>query len=456
MGESPALLRNFSLFIALRYLKPKRTYVSVITLISIAGVTLGVLVLCVVISVMLGFERRLQELILGFEPHVWVTRGALPAGADPFDERYRWETALERAKAVPGVESAAPYMMGQILLQYAGRDGQRRQMAMTMMGVRHEDERVIAEMTGMLAEGEVDFTYDGCLVSKRFANANNLRVGDQLEAFPTSDLQDVIQGFYDAIDDSESEEIDDADFRAQVRELTDKIKTAKDLRITGLYESGSALDVVFLPLYIGQELYEFDFDDEVHGIALRVVDEQVFDIEAMEGALAEAMPPGWGFATWKDQHKQHFSAIKNERVMMYVVLFFIVLVAAFSTMNTMITVTVQKRHEIGVMKALGARVSQIVWAFISQGMIVGAIGSTLGFGLAQAVLAVRNDLREWLADRGVHIFPQDVYGLVEIPAVMDYGAFAIITLGAFVLCTLAALPPAYMVARLDPAKALRE
>ncbi len=142
---------------------------------------------------------------------------------------------------------------------------------------------------------------------------------------------------------------------------------------------------------------------------------------------------------------------------MYFVLFFIILVAAFSTMNTMITVTVQKRHEIGVMKALGARVSQIVGVFIGQGLIVGLIGSVSGLAAGSLVLYYRNSIRDVLAQRlGLEIFPEEMYGVAEIPAQIVPNDIAIICFGAFVLCTLAALPPAYMVARLDPAKALRD
>ena len=109
------------------------------------------------------------------------------------------------------------------------------------------------------------------------------------------------------------------------------------------------------------------------------------------------------------------------------------------------------------MKALGARVWQIVGVFIGQGMIVGLIGSVSGLGIASLVLHYRNSLRDVLAERmGLKIFPEEMYGVSEIPAQIVSGDLAIICIGAFVLCTLAALPPAYMVARLDPARALRD
>jgi lipoprotein-releasing system permease protein len=169
------------------------------------------------------------------------------------------------------------------------------------------------------------------------------------------------------------------------------------------------------------------------------------------------LPANWVSESWIQRNKQLFDTVRNERGMMYFVLFFIILVAAFSTMNTMITVTVQKRQEIGVMKALGARVWQIVGVFIGQGMIVGIIGSLSGMGIGALVLHYRNTLRDFLAESmGLMIFPEEMYGVSEIPAQIVTGDIAIICVGAFVLCTLAALPPAYMVARLDPARALRD
>jgi lipoprotein-releasing system permease protein len=125
-------------------------------------------------------------------------------------------------------------------------------------------------------------------------------------------------------------------------------------------------------------------------------------------------------------------------------------------MNTMITVTVQKRREIGVLKALGARNSGIVGVFLVQGMIVGLIGSALGLGLGALVIQFRNQLQSWLGNFGVEIFPSDVYGVREIPAAIVASDVAIICGGAFILCTLAAVGPAFVVSRLDAAKALRD
>ena len=142
--------------------------------------------------------------------------------------------------------------------------------------------------------------------------------------------------------------------------------------------------------------------------------------------------------------------------MMYIVLGFISLVAAFCIMNTMITMAVQKRREIGMMRALGAKTSHIVSLFMTKGFIVGLAGTGLGYLLGRLVLHFRNDLRGWINDYfGHQIFDARIYGLNEIPAELR-GLDEVMICGlAFILCTLAAVPPAWMVGRMEPARALR-
>jgi lipoprotein-releasing system permease protein len=135
---------------------------------------------------------------------------------------------------------------------------------------------------------------------------------------------------------------------------------------------------------------------------------------------------------------------------------FIVLVAAFGIMNTLITVTVQKTREIGILKALGAGTSQIVGVFLFQGMVVGFFGTLTGLGLGMTLIRFRNEVRDWLANvLHVEVFPASVYQFSEIPAKVVPSDVAIICVSAFIICSLAALIPAYFAARLDPVKALR-
>jgi len=125
-------------------------------------------------------------------------------------------------------------------------------------------------------------------------------------------------------------------------------------------------------------------------------------------------------------------------------------------MNTLITVTVQKTREIGIMKAIGANIWQIVWVFLAQGMVVGLFGTLAGLGLGMTLIRYRNEFSQWLTSTfGIEVFPRQVYQFSQIPAEVVPNDVAIICIGAFIICSFAALIPAYFAARLDPVKALR-
>ena len=145
------------------------------------------------------------------------------------------------------------------------------------------------------------------------------------------------------------------------------------------------------------------------------------------------------------------SALKLEKLIM-----FIILVAAFGIMNTLITMTVQKTREIGVLKALGARTWQVISVFLIQGMVIGVFGVASGLALGMTLIRWRNEVSQWLAHTlGVEIFPRSVYQFNEIPAEVVPSDVAMICLCAFIICSLAALIPAWIASRLDPVKALR-
>jgi lipoprotein-releasing system permease protein len=195
----------------------------------------------------------------------------------------------------------------------------------------------------------------------------------------------------------------------------------------------------------------------VNGIGVEIQDPESARAFAISMVEADLLPFDWDASTWMDRHHQRLSAVQNERVMMYFVLFFVVLVAAFSVMNTTITVTVQKRREIGILTSLGARVNQIIGIFMTQAAVVAVLGTLLGYLGGKTVLYFRNDLRRFLAEQlNVDIFPADIYALSSIPShtvPMDIG---IICITSIVLCLIGAFIPAFFAARVDPAVALRD
>jgi len=228
-----------------------------------------------------------------------------------------------------------------------------------------------------------------------------------------------------------------------------------ELTVTGIFESGRYLydsEFILVPLFVGQELYGLGGD--IHGLAIKT--EDPFQAEVVKQEIMEKIEPPNLALTWVDMNKQLFDAIAMERSVMFFLLMFIILVAAFGIMNTLITVTVQKTREIGIIKALGAQTHQIIGIFAAQGMVVGFFGTITGLTLGMTLIRFRNEFSQWLADvLHIEIFPRSVYQFSEIPAKVVPSDVAIICISAFCICAVAALIPAWFAARLDPVKALR-
>jgi lipoprotein-releasing system permease protein len=222
-----------------------------------------------------------------------------------------------------------------------------------------------------------------------------------------------------------------------------------------LQDGTNKIPLVLVSLNVAQEM--LDIRDAISSIGIEVSDPYQADAVKRQLIDSGVIPDTWQALTWRELHQELFDTVQNELEMMYFVLFIIVIVAAFCVMNTMITVTVQKRREIGIISALGSRIGQIMWVFLIQGMIVGVIGSITGLGAGLLVVQFRNVIRAGIARlTGREIFDSNIYGLIEIPAKVVPKDLGIICVGAFLLCTVAALVPAFLAARTEPAEALRD
>ena len=429
---SAIMPKGFSLFLALRYLKPKRTFLSIITLVSILGVTLGIMVLILVISVMTGFEQELRRKVIGFDPHVIVTTGGVLED---------WETTAAAVSAHPDVTATAPFVMGPVVAQF-----QNRRLAPKIRGVDPEREREVVDIAPFLIEGEYDLEGAKTLVGSELARELGVGVGDMITVFSPGNFNEIL---------SELDRLEKSGGAPEDISSLKQLILPAELEVSGIYESGRYLydsEFLIVPLHIGQELY--NLGGAAHGLAVRTRDPYLAD-PVRNTLNASLEPPAWAMS-WIDMNKQLFDAIRMERQVMFFILMFIILVAAFGIMNTLITVTVQKTREIGVMKALGARTHQIVGVFLAQGMVVGVFGTAIGLGLGIAATQYRNEVSRFLSRAlGVEVFPASVYQFAEIPAEIVASDVAIICASAFVICSVAALIPAWFAARLDPVAALR-
>jgi len=427
-------MKSFSLFLALRYLKPKRTFLSIITLISVLGVTLGITVLILVISVMTGFDKELQRKVLGFEPHIVISNDDLLTG---------WRDISKEMLKEPGVLAVAPYVQGPVIVEMQGRV-----ITPMMRGIDPVEEQKINDLNSLIKQGKFDLKDDSTVMGSLLASSLGIKVGDKITVYAPNNIRGIIEELRREQDDPKAKS-------KTLAELKGDVVLPAELTVTGIFESGRYeydSNILLVPLYVGQELY--GLADAVHGLAVRTTDPYL--AVNIKDQLSKKLHDGVYAQTWIDRNRDRFDAVRLERNMMFFILFFIIVVAAFSIMNTLITVTVQKRREIGILKALGANVWQIVWVFLAQGMVVGFFGNLTGVAAGMTLLHFRNEFKDWLASvLHIEIFPASIYEFSKIPAEVVPRDVAIICISAFVICSIAALIPAYFAARLDPVKALR-
>ena len=272
---------------------------------------------------------------------------------------------------------------------------------------------------------------------------------EDLEKFKfTAEVKAQIDEAFKALSETDQEKLD-----GEILKGLKGLVLPKEATVTGIY-SASQMTVtpdLFMPLPLAQDLA--GLGDQVQGIALRLDDPYEAENVAVE-ARKELGGDNY-VETWGDQYQAFFALISQQRVMMYFALSFIVLVSAFSMMAVMFTVTIQKKREIGVMKALGAAPGQIVGVFLYQGMLLGLLGALLGVGLGRVVIHFRGVVQEGLRAFGFDPFSASLTGFGVLPAYNNPVEQAVIGFLAFVLCSLAALVPAFFAARSDAAKSLR-
>lgn len=432
----------FSLFLALKYLKPKRTFLSVVTVLSVLGVMLGVAVLVIVLSVMEGFDRMWQEKILSFNAHVTVSlppdADGNPADGDTLVDWCEWLDSVE------GVTAAAPYWQNLVFI----RRGDNAVETPIAKGVDPDRERLVSQVASSIVVGEFSLEDDGCVIGTDLARRLGVRVGDTLEVYSP------------------------ATFLNQ-----DTVRFPKEWRVSGIFEMGMW---EFDMGYVLTSLWDFqDFcnGSGVGGIQVmtedpyranlvrdRIVSEASTRLpdtgrrefhQTPDGAGFWIRPGVWG-ATWMEQNQQLFAAVRVEKNMMFFLLIFITIVAAFGITNTLITVTVQKTREIGLLRALGFSSGAIMRVFFWQGWVSGVAGASFGLGLGLLALKYRNTLLHFLNDRcGMALLPKELYHLAELPSVTTPHDIVMVLVSVLIICTLAAVIPAWRASKLDPVEALR-
>ena len=431
------------LFLALRYLRPTRSFISVITVISMLGVMLGVGVLVFVMSVFSGWQREFRQMLIGFEPHAMVqpvsAHEGEPGGPKPVDWRELRKTLAQR----PEVVSAVPVAEGYVVVENTGN-----LQGVSIIGMTDDkDNALLQKLTKHVKAGKFDLQGDTIILSDKFAKEIGAKVGDTLVVHAADSVNQFIRQVREIPEDTEEKKRSEA--------LDNVTVLSKDLTLVATLRADTAGLRGYVPLHVAQEF--FNLDSNVSGIELELKDpddvERVMDKIYLSGVV----PESWGYRTWIQEHGMMLESVENQRTMMWFILLFIMFVAAICVMNTTITVTVKKRREIGILTALGTRAWQIIAIFVSQAGIVALVGVLAGLAGGFFVLGIRNWLRDQIASlTGRDIFPQDIYFLSSIPAHTNLSDLLTICTTAVALCLMAALVPSWFAARVDPAVALRD
>ena len=413
------------LFLAWKYFKPKRNAVSVITLISVIGVALGVAVLMVVLAVMTGFSDKMKEKLIDTTSHAQIT----PAYGNYIPNP---DHAIEAVNRLKG--SAVSTIMGPILLQ-RGNNFIPKQM----IAINPADKAMSNfDIKGAIKFGKFSLEADEIIVSYVTARELNLRLGDKLLVHSPVKLSKMVKttadGKYEAVQGA---------------------YLPREFKVTAIFSFDKYdfdKNILFIGIDDAAELYELPYGAATN---ILVWTTDPYNMNDFMNKLSNELQT-LNVASWQEMNQRLLGVLAVEKNMLMFLLVFIVLVAAFSITNTLITTVIQKTREIGLLKAVGASSGTVMRIFLLQGFFVGLIGTVCGLILGWLFIEFRMQVLEILRIvTGQEIFPKEIYVFTELPAHIVPSDVVVISIIAVVLCTLGGLIPALRAASLDPARALR-
>ena len=415
---------RYEWFIGLRYLKAKRkqTFISIITVISIAGVMVGVMALIVVLAVMSGFEKTLKEKILGTQAHLHLLK-ATQEGLDQYQE------VTKRVEETKGVASAAPFIISQVMLS-----SESNVFGVILKGIDPDRVGRVTELANNLKAGRLEDLKEG-----KGGESPGIILGVELAKHLSVSLNDSIQVI------SPLGTVTPMGMMPKMKRFR-----VKGIFYSGMYEFDNTM--AYVSLASAQKF--FSMGDRVTGIEIKTND--IYKVKEIGREIRRKM--GFPFWTkdWMEMNRNLFSALRLEKIAMFIILVLIVLVAAFNIISTLIMVVMEKNKDIAILKSMGASSRSILKIFTIEGGVIGVVGTCLGtmLGLAAAFnLEKITDFVERLF--GFKILSSDVYYIDKLPSQVNPLDVILIVLTAVLISLLATLYPAWRASRLDPAEALR-
>ncbi len=403
----------YQIFIALRYSRSRKRQggISINTLISIGGVSLGVMALVIVLSVMGGFHEDLQDKILGVNSHIVVQsyKGRMEGQ----------ESARNKIDAISGVTASSPYVYGQVMIRY----GDRAQ-GVVMKGIDPVTGPGTTAILKKLKQGTVDElkTEDGMpgiIVGMELSRSLGLARGDEIDVIsPLGEIGPL--------------------------GILPKMKRFRLVALfdAGMYEYDSSL--AFINIEEAKKF--FNLNDAVSGIEVKVLD--IYKAENIAENIETALGVPYYARDWMQMNRNLFSALKLEKIVMFIILTLIVIVASFNIISNLIMIVMEKAREIAILRAMGATGRGIMSIFMIHGLIIGITGTVVG--VAGGYLACRL-LKTY---RFIHL-PADVYYLSYLPVRMSLFDFIVVPAAAILISFLATIYPSWQASRLDPVEPLR-
>jgi lipoprotein-releasing system permease protein len=412
-------LLPFELLVGLRYTHAKRRnhFISFISIVSMAGIALGVMALIVVLSVMNGFQEELRARILGVAAHLEIS--------GPADRLADWRGVLAQAQRNKEVMAGAPYVNAQGML--ANGDMVRGAI---IRGVLPELENGVADFAHYMKAGRLADLKPGefgIILGGELARALNVTPGDKLVLLTP-------QG-----------NITPAGVMPRVKQFT-----VAGIFEAGMFEYDSGLALIHMR--DAQKLLRLG--EDVSGVRLKLA--ELFRAPRVTRELAQSLVGDYYLTDWTQSHANFFRAVAIEKRMMFLILLLIVAVAAFNIVSTLVMAVTDKQSDIAILRTLGARPGSIMAIFIVQGAFIGVFGAVLG--VAGGVLLALNletvvPFIERLA--GMDLFPADVYYISELPSRLVWSDVGIIGGISLLISLVATLYPSWRASRINPAEALR-
>ncbi len=418
--------------IALRYLRARRKerFVSIIALISLGGVVIGTFALSTVLSVMSGFEHDLRRRLLAFNPHILIQQNA--GSEEELDK------LASRIAQLPGVKGVAPYVSSQVMVASIGAQNVPGYMSGGLArGVQRGKNPTLDELRRALVEGSLEslgmpfsvaegkgneerkVALDGVIMGDGLASELGLHLGDPVTLISPASLQ-----------------------------AGGMMPRLKRYAVTGLFHSGlDEYDAVLVFMSLKDARLLFDGEAQLEkGLQVQLND--LFEAPVLAQRISALAGANFSVEDWTHTDQSLFTALKLEKTAYFLVLLLIVLVAAFNIVATLTMVVIERRKEIAILRAMGAKTSSVVAIFLLQGGIMGTVGSVIGVG-AGFVASL-------LIDR-YHLIrlPAQSFIVSVVPVELEPINFIVVAISALVLCIAAALYPALQARSLMPVEIIR-